>query len=101
MFLLHYNSFCLKHLLFILFFVAVLCLDEDEWEDVEEEALPVTSCLFCPQTSETLPDNVDHMTKEHSFFIPNIEFLIDPQSMFEYLGRLEIFFFFNSSILKK
>lgn len=61
--------------------------DEDEWEDVEEEALPVTRCLFCPQTSETLPDNVDHMTKEHSFFIPNIEFLIDPQSMFEYLGE--------------
>lgn len=61
--------------------------DDDEWEDVEDEPLPITSCLFCSQTFESLPYNVDHMTKDHSFFIPNLEYLIDPEALFEYLGE--------------
>ena len=63
-------------------------IDSDEWEDDEEEgdAIPVTDCLFCSHHSSNLEKNVFHMTSEHSFFLPDAEYVIDLEGLIEYLG---------------
>lgn len=76
--------------------------DDDEMEADEEEqieadsvatpapapgSIPVTDCLFCSHHSHSLSKNVAHMTKEHSFFIPDIEFLVDLRGLLSYLGE--------------
>lgn len=50
-------------------------------------SIPVTDCLFCPHHSRSLLRNVAHMTKEHSFFIPDLEFLVDLRGLVQYLGE--------------
>lgn len=49
--------------------------------------IPVTDCLFCLHHSRSLVKNVAHMTKVHSFFIPDIEFLQDLEGLIHYLGE--------------
>lgn len=75
--------------------------NSDEWEDVDEEeiddeeecgdediseALPPTFCLFCPHESVNIEDNFRHMTKSHSFFIPDFKYVVDLEGYFIYLG---------------
>nr|SVE75129.1 EOG090X06E3 [Daphnia dolichocephala] len=60
--------------------------DSDEWED-ESEAIPVTSCLFCNHSSDTMEGNLKHMSSQHSFFIPDFEFIIDMEGLVTYLGE--------------
>lgn len=80
------------------------CEDVDEVDEVEQEAdeeeaggpvllgaIPVTDCLFCPHHSSSLLKNVAHMTKTHSFFIPDIEYLWDLRGLIQYLGRCSAF----------
>lgn len=70
-------------------------MDELEQEAEEEEAggsaplgaIPITDCLFCPHHSSSLMKNVAHMTKIHSFFIPDIEYLSDLKGLIRYLGE--------------
>lgn len=50
-------------------------------------ALPPTDCLFCCHHSRSLVRNVAHMTKAHSFFIPDVEFLADLRGLVRYLGE--------------
>ncbi|KAJ0059185.1 hypothetical protein NL108_009137, partial [Boleophthalmus pectinirostris] len=75
--------------------------DEDMSSEEEEEqmeqagpaeallpgSIPVTDCLFCSHHSRSLLKNVAHMTKIHSFFIPDIEFLVDLRGLIQYLGE--------------
>ncbi|GAB1299275.1 Zinc finger protein 622 [Apodemus speciosus] len=88
--------------------------DDEDWEDVDSDdglecenpavededaedaeagerpplgAIPVTDCLFCPHHSCSLVKNVAHMTKVHSFFIPDIEYLSDLKGLIQYLGE--------------
>ncbi|XP_062260723.1 cytoplasmic 60S subunit biogenesis factor ZNF622 [Platichthys flesus] len=83
--------------------------DDDEMEDFEEDtmdqeeedsaglsdpppaglpgSIPVTDCLFCSHHSKSLLKNVAHMTKVHSFFIPDVEFLVDLGGLVRYLGE--------------
>ncbi|NP_001011460.1 zinc finger protein 622 [Xenopus tropicalis] len=49
--------------------------------------IPVTDCLFCSHHSRSLVKNVAHMTKVHSFFIPDIEYLQDLHGLIRYLGE--------------
>lgn len=49
--------------------------------------IPVTQCLFCPQTSASLEDNLTHMSVVHSFFIPDAEYLVDLSGLTTYLGE--------------
>lgn len=51
------------------------------------DAIPVTNCLFCSHHSSSLMKNVAHMTKVHSFFIPDIEYLVDLRGLIQYLGE--------------
>lgn len=50
-------------------------------------SIPITNCLFCSHHSKTLMKNVTHMTKVHSFFIPDVEFLVDLKGLIRYLGE--------------
>ncbi|CAG8458384.1 12792_t:CDS:2 [Ambispora leptoticha] len=44
-------------------------------------------CLFCVHKSSTFELNLKHMTKAHSFFIPDIEYLVDLRGLIKYLGE--------------
>jgi len=50
-------------------------------------ALEEVDCLFCTQKFESFDENMQHMTKVHSFFIPEIEYLIDLGGLIKYLGE--------------
>jgi len=62
--------------------------DEEEFDEDEEEGdgIPITDCLFCTHHSSNLERNVLHMTSEHSFFLPDAEYIIDLEGLIEYLG---------------
>ena len=59
-------------------------VDSDEWED--DDPVPVGDCLFCPHHSSSLDKSLTHMTVEHSFFLPDPEFLTNVEGLIEYLG---------------
>ena len=60
--------------------------DSDEWED-EEEAIPITTCLFCNHKSSSLEGSLNHMSHQHSFFIPDSEYVVDMEGLVTYLGE--------------
>jgi len=75
--------------------------DSDDWEDLDEEdvntsdeeiddelteAIPQTFCLFCPHESVNVPDNIRHMSKSHSFYVPDIDYMTDVEGFLIYLG---------------
>lgn len=67
--------------------------DDGEWEDVDEdgdgvedETVNVECCLFCSRRGSSLVENVEHMTRAHSFFIPDIEYLTDLDGLILYLS---------------
>ncbi|KDN49735.1 hypothetical protein RSAG8_01800, partial [Rhizoctonia solani AG-8 WAC10335] len=49
--------------------------------------LSLSSCLFCPHTSDSIDTNLEHMASAHSFFIPDAEYLTDLQGLVAYLGE--------------
>lgn len=59
--------------------------DDDDDDEIEEDTLEVTDCLFCPHRSVILEDNMKHMTRSHSFFIPDLEFVVDLKGLLTYL----------------
>ena len=59
-------------------------VDSDEWE--EDDPIKVTECLFCNHHSNNLDKNINHMTVQHSFFLPDPEFLTNLEGLIEYLG---------------
>ncbi|XP_067857989.1 cytoplasmic 60S subunit biogenesis factor ZNF622 [Heptranchias perlo] len=61
--------------------------DNEPSEDSPAGTLPITDCLFCSHHSRSLLKNVDHMTKSHGFFIPDIEYLVDLRGLIKYLGE--------------
>ncbi|XP_055474995.1 cytoplasmic 60S subunit biogenesis factor ZNF622 [Psammomys obesus] len=61
--------------------------DEEAGESPPLGAIPITDCLFCSHHSSSLVKNVAHMTKIHSFFIPDIEYLSDLKGLIKYLGE--------------
>jgi len=58
-------------------------VDSDEWED---DPVPVTDCIFCSHHSSNMDKNIVHMTKEHSFFLPDPEYITNLEGLVEYLG---------------
>jgi len=58
-------------------------VDSDEWED---DPVPITDCLFCLNHSSSLDKNIIHMTQNHSFFLPDPEFISNLEGLIEYLG---------------
>ncbi|KAI9442441.1 C2H2 type zinc-finger-domain-containing protein [Lactarius indigo] len=59
----------------------------DEKIAAARSRLSPTDCLFCVHASTSIADNLLHMSGEHSFFIPDIEYLTDPTGLVTYLGE--------------
>ncbi|KAH8995627.1 C2H2 type zinc-finger-domain-containing protein [Lactarius akahatsu] len=59
----------------------------DEKIAAARSRLSPTDCLFCAQASSSIADNLLHMSGEHSFFIPDVEYLTDPTGLVTYLGE--------------
>lgn len=59
----------------------------DEKIAAARSRLSPTDCLFCVHVSSSMADNLLHMSGEHSFFIPDIEYLTDPTGLITYLGE--------------
>ncbi|KAI8826549.1 C2H2 type zinc-finger-domain-containing protein [Fimicolochytrium jonesii] len=51
------------------------------------ERLTELDCLFCSQRCQTFENNLAHMARAHSFFIPDMEFLVDLKGLIAYLGE--------------
>lgn len=58
-------------------------VDSDEWD----EDVNCNDCLFCLHHSRNVINNVKHMTLEHSFFVPDVEFCVDHNGLIQYLGE--------------
>jgi pre-60S factor REI1 len=67
--------------------------DEQSDDDMEEfEELDPLLCFMCDLKHETLEDCMVHMHKKHGFFIPDSEYLKDPNGLLTYVGlRVDIF----------
>lgn len=68
--------------------------DDSDWESVADteniydgEPLEENQCLFCSKQSTTLEEHIQHMTAEHSFFIPDVDFLTDLPGLMNYLAE--------------
>ncbi|XP_046382892.1 zinc finger protein 622 [Ischnura elegans] len=62
-------------------------VDSDEWEEISGEAIPVNDCLFCNHHSCNVEKNLKHMTLVHSFFVPDVEYVVDMDGLLTYLGE--------------
>jgi len=64
--------------------------DDDEIiEDKDHYAIPLGTCLFCKQVypKEQLERCLEHMYKQHGFFIPFPEYCTDVEGLLTYLGE--------------
>lgn len=64
-------------------------VDSDEWDEEysDNNLILQNNCLFCSNHSASLTKNVKHMTEAHSFFIPDIEYVVDMKGLLLYLGE--------------
>lgn len=61
--------------------------EEEEVEECEDEGLGITECLFCPHESLSFEKNMKHMSRSHSFFVPDLEYVVDLKGLIGYLGE--------------
>ena len=72
------------------------CQTEEQFERMmqerlERDRLSLSDCLFCAQKSTTLEDNLEHMRKQHGFYIPDRAYLQDERGLLEYLlGKVAV-----------
>lgn len=52
----------------------------------EKYELDPTCCLMCDKKHKTLESCMVHMHKHHGFFVPDVEYLKDPEGLLTYLG---------------
>ena len=58
---------------------------EEEDLSSDPEPLELHECLFCPHESSNMVCSLDHMSKVHGFFIPELEYLVDIKGLLSYL----------------
>jgi len=56
-----------------------------EPEPAPEEVWTPYQCIFCPHVSDSVEQNVGHMSCAHSFFVPDREYVKDPLGLLAYL----------------
>jgi len=61
--------------------------EDDSWEEIAGCPIPVNCCLFCSHESHDMDSNMEHMSAEHSFFIPDAEYCANLEGLLEYLGE--------------
>ena len=67
-----------------LIFNCLLQVDSDEWD--EEDAISPNDCFFCSHHSSNNDKNLLHMSEKHSFFVPDLEFVINVDGLLTYIG---------------
>jgi len=60
-------------------------VDDEEWAE-DLEPIAINDCLFCDHHSRCMETNLKHMSVEHSFFLPDPEYISDLEGLMEYLG---------------
>ncbi|WOK92110.1 cytoplasmic 60S subunit biogenesis factor [Canna indica] len=60
-------------------------VEEDDAID-ELEYLDTSCCFICDQKNESIENCMVHMHRHHGFFIPDIEYLKDPEGLLTYVG---------------
>ena len=58
---------------------------EDEEEEEEELVVTSSHCVFCFEEAADVEANLRHMRVVHSFFVPDVESLVDPDGLITYL----------------
>lgn len=58
-----------------------------EWRLKNFRKFGPQDCLFCKAQHESLEENVRHMQEVHSFFIPDIDYLVNLEGLISYLGE--------------
>ena len=58
-------------------------MSQDNREEVQ--AVPVNTCFLCGKRSGNLTDNLGHMERQHSFFVPHKK-AAHIQELMEYIG---------------
>ncbi|CAH0522740.1 unnamed protein product [Peronospora belbahrii] len=65
--------------------------EEELVKEIEEYKkhvpLEKEDCIFCTYHAVDLNASLDHMLKEHGFFIPDVEFLVDVEGLIGYLAE--------------
>jgi len=59
----------------------------DDGEEIHKFVVNVKTCIFCKEKSETLVGNIRHMQQRHGMFIPDVEYLVDPEGLIAYLSH--------------
>jgi len=59
-------------------------VDSDEWD--EEDAISPNDCFFCSHHSSNNDKNLLHMSEKHSFFVPDLEYVINVDGLLTYIG---------------
>ena len=59
---------------------------EDGEEQYEHKA-DVKQCLFCNYSSPTLDLNMNHMSRQHGFFVPERDYLVDLSGLLNHLSE--------------
>eukprot|EP00953_Heterococcus_sp_UTEX-ZZ885_P008319 4998-Heterococcus_DN1.PRE.1 len=64
-------------------------LSDGEQEEREEVPAPIGAdiCIFCNLRSDSLEANCRHMLQKHGFFIPDAEYLVDPEGLVLYCSE--------------
>lgn len=62
-------------------------VDSDEWEVDYDNPIDNNDCIFCTHHSDDLTTNLQHMAVGHSFFVPDMEYVVDLNGLMEYLGE--------------
>ncbi|QIX01819.1 hypothetical protein AMS68_007336 [Peltaster fructicola] len=60
--------------------------EDDEDEDYEHTADP-SQCLFCNYVSDSMDNNTNHMNRQHGFFVPEREYLVDMPGLITHLSE--------------
>lgn len=61
---------------------------DDTMEDEDEEyKADVNQCLFCNYVSPHLDLNLTHMSRQHGFFVPEKDYLVDLPGLINYLSE--------------
>uniref|UniRef100_A0A158PA41 C2H2-type domain-containing protein n=1 Tax=Angiostrongylus cantonensis TaxID=6313 RepID=A0A158PA41_ANGCA len=60
--------------------------DDDDSSSSWVTAIPITSCLFCPQAKSNKEEIAEHMKFHHGFSLPDKKRLVDEDGMLNYLG---------------
>ncbi|XP_058067977.1 cytoplasmic 60S subunit biogenesis factor REI1 homolog 1-like [Magnolia sinica] len=55
-------------------------------DDADDEELDPSCCFICDLKHKTIESCMVHMHKQHGFFIPDVEYLKDPEGLLTYVG---------------